>query len=114
MNDHEIRLVGHFAVDSGQAMVGDPCYLDKWKTNKDEGWNLEGKIGDYSYYGASATTLAYGAGELGLGTSVVFNTGHGDGLYPVYAHFDDDERIVMVTIDFDNVLGRADIDEDEE
>ena len=26
---NNISLVGHFSVDSGQAMVGDPCYLDE-------------------------------------------------------------------------------------
>ena len=26
-----LTYAGTFAVDSGQAMVGDPCYLDKWE-----------------------------------------------------------------------------------
>lgn len=52
-----MTLIGHFSVDSGQAMVGDPCYLDNWETNKGETWNIEGREGQYSYYGVSATTL---------------------------------------------------------
>ena len=96
----DLVLVGSFAVDSGQAMVGDPCYLDGWQTNKDEEWNLEGKAGDYSYHGASAMTLAANAGVLGDGSAVVFNTGYGDGYYPVYVQYNEDGRIVKVVIDF--------------
>jgi hypothetical protein len=87
-------------------MVGDPCYLDNWDTNKNDEWSLEGKQGQYSYQGASATTLSENsAGELGIGTAVVFSTGYGDGYYPVYAHYNEDGRISMVIIDFENNIG---------
>ena len=97
----DLVLVGSFAVDSGQAMVGDPCYLDQWKTNEGEPWDMEGKIGEYSYQGASATTLASDTGVLGDGSAVVFNTGYGDGYYPVYVQYNEDGRIVKVVIDFE-------------
>jgi hypothetical protein len=99
---------GRIAVDSGQAMVGDPCYLDGWKTDEGLEWNLEGKIGTYSYQGASATTLENSYGELGMGTAVVFNTGYGDGYYPVYVQMNEDGRVSKVVIDFE-----GDIDEDQ-
>lgn len=102
-------LAGHFAVDSGQAMVGDPCYLDGWDTNKNDEWNTEGKEGQYSYQGASATTLANSYGELGNGTAVAFNTGYGDGLYPVYVQMNNDGRVSKVVIDFE-----GDLDEDQD
>jgi hypothetical protein len=92
---------GYFSVDSGQAMVGDPCYLDQWKTDEGLEWDLEGKIGNYSYQGASATTIEHSYGELGIGSAVVFNTGYGDGYYPVYVQMNDDGRIVKVVIDFE-------------
>jgi hypothetical protein len=91
---------GYFAVDSGQAMVGDPCYLDDWATDKGVEWNLEGKVGQYSYQGASATTLANNFGELG-NSAVVFSTGYGDGYYPVYVKLNEDGRVVKVVIDFE-------------
>jgi hypothetical protein len=91
---------GSFAVDSGQAMVGDPCYLDDWDTNKNDEWNLEGKLNQYSYQGASATTLANSYGALGS-SAVVFSTGYGDGLYPVYVQMNDDGRVSKVVIDFE-------------
>jgi hypothetical protein len=103
--DKNATLIGRFAVDSGQAMVGDPCYLNGWDTNKNDEWNLEGKIGEYSYQGASATTLENSYGELGEGKAVVFNTGSGDGFYSVYAVFEEDnETIAQIVIDFTNNL----------
>ncbi len=105
----ELEFVGSFAVDSGQAMVGDPCYLDQWKTNEGEEWNLEGKAGDYSYHGASAMTIQANAGVLGTGSAVVFNTGYGDGYYPVYVKYNEDGRIVKVVIDFE-----GDLDEEQD
>lgn len=96
----KLELVGSFGVDSGQAMVGDPCYLDGWDTNRNDEWNLDGKIGQYSYHGASATTIEDSAGVLGGGKAVVFNTGYGDGVYPVYAEFDEDGRIARIVIEF--------------
>lgn len=97
--EYNVSLVGHFSVDSGQAMIGDPCYLNEWKTNEGEEWNLENKEGEYSYQGASATSLKRDAGILGSDTAIVFSTGYGDGTYPVYIHYDEDGRITMALID---------------
>jgi hypothetical protein len=94
------KLAGYFTVDSGQAMVGDPCYLDDWDTNKNDEWNLEGKEGQYSYHGASAMTIPNSYGELGNAKAVVFNTGYGDGMYPVYVEINQDGRVSKVLIDF--------------
>jgi hypothetical protein len=99
-----LKLAGYFTVDSGQAMVGDPCYLDDWDTNKNEEWNIEGKAGDYSYHGASATTIANAYGELGHAKAVVFNTGYGDGMYPVYVELNDDNRVSTVILDFEGTI----------
>jgi hypothetical protein len=72
------------SVSSGQLMVGDHAFLDKWDTSDGEEWNLDGKIGNFSYQGASATTIAHGFGTLADGESVVFSTGYGDGNYNVF------------------------------
>jgi hypothetical protein len=97
----DLVLAGHFGVDSGQAMVGDPCYLDTWQTNVNDEWDLEGKVGEYSYQGASATTLESNYGTVGMHSAVVFSTGYGDGLYPVYVQLNDDGRVSKVVIDFE-------------
>jgi hypothetical protein len=103
-----LTYAGSFAVDSGQAMIGDPCYLDNWDTNKNDEWNLEGKKGNYSYHGASAVTLEDSFGQLGTADAVVFSTGYGDGLYPVYVKLNDEGRVSMVVVDFEGAF-----DEDE-
>lgn len=100
----KLTLIGQFAVDSGQAMVGDPCYLDEWKPwDSDSGIPFDEhakSAGEYSYLGACEATINRGFGELGISSSVVFSTGYGDGLYPVYAHINEDGRVGMVVIDF--------------
>ncbi len=99
---------GSIGVDSGQAMVGDPCYLDNWDTNKNDSWELEGKEGQYSYQGASATTIASNYGELGIASAVVFSTGYGDGVYPVYVQINEDGRVAKVVIDFEGDIDEQD------
>lgn len=101
----DLIYAGSFGVDSGQAMVGDPCYLDNWDTNKNDEWNIESKVGQYSYHGASATTLANNYGEIGNSSAVVFSTGYGDGIYPVYVEMNSDGRVSKVVIDFEGDLG---------
>ena len=103
MDTKEMTLIGHFSVDSGQAMVGDPCYLDEWElwNNKAESFDEhEKQVGVYGYLGASNATLTKGYGELGGSRSVVFTTGYGDGYYPVYAELDEDGRVARVVIEF--------------
>ena len=97
-----LQLIGEFAVDSGQAIVGDPCYLDEWQK-----WDGEvpfdehvNKKGEYGYLGACEATLNQGYGVLGSASAVAFSTGYGDGLYPVYAQINDDGRVALVVIDF--------------
>jgi len=101
----DLIYAGSFGVDSGQAMVGDPCYLDNWDTNKNDEWNIDNKVGQYSYQGASATTLANNYGEIGNSSAVVFATGYGDGVYPVYVEMNSDGRVSKVVIDFEGDLG---------
>jgi hypothetical protein len=104
-----LQYAGTFYVDSGQAMVGDPCYLDNW-----EPWvsgtpfDHEKHKGEYSYLGASGTTLHDNYGELGHGQAVAFSTGYGDGAYPVYVKLNEDNRVTMVVIDFEGDLDPED------
>lgn len=102
MNTSTLTHIGSFSVDSGQAIIGDPCYLDEWQ-NWDENEPFENhveKAGQYGYLGACGVTLKEGYGILGMGSAVAFTTGYGDGLYPVYAEITEDGRIAKVVIDF--------------
>jgi hypothetical protein len=100
---NNLTLIGQFSVDSGQAIVGDPCYLEDWKPWNSEVDNFEdhnNRVGEYGYLGACNATLGKGFGELGQGSAVVFSTGYGDGLYPVYANINEDGRVGLIGIDF--------------
>jgi hypothetical protein len=99
-----VVLAGHIGVDSGQIMIGDPCYLDGWDNNIGEEWNTEGKEGQYSYQGVSATTLKDTYGQIGGGLAIAMSSGYGDGQYPVYVQLDGDGRVVLAVIDFNDVL----------
>ena len=96
-----IRYAGSFMVDSGQAIVGDPCYLNEYDPNENQEWDLTDKAGQYSYQGISATTLNSAYGNIGNGLAIAFNTGYGDGTYPVYIKLNGDNRVSMVFIDFE-------------
>ena len=99
-----MTYIGSFSVDSGQAIVGDPCYLDNWE-NWDDNEPFDNhtkKKGQYGYLGACGVTLAEGYGILGNGSSVAFTNGYWDGVYPVYAKFNDEDLKVNLEIDLED------------
>ena len=99
-----MELIGYFSVDSGMAMIGDPCYLSDFENWDDsvESFDEHPKHkGKYSYLGACNATLEKSYGELGNATSVVFNTGYGDGLYAVYAKTNHHGKITKIVVEFE-------------
>jgi len=104
---NNLQLIGTFFVDSGMAMIGDPVHLDSWKSyDNPEAFDIEdhvNHIGEYSYMGAANASLTNSFGTLGDHDATVFNTGNGDGLYPVYAQIEEyDEwgpRVWAIVID---------------
>jgi hypothetical protein len=111
----DLVLAGAVTVDSGQIMLGDPCYLDEWQSKYDKFDEYKNSKGQYSYLGAAHASLSdEGYGELGTGSAVVVSSGYGDGYYPVYVKLNEDNRISMALIDFDNVIDIEEYDEDEE
>lgn len=91
------KLLGNCGVDSGQLIIGDPCYFKDWKDGE---WNDHN-----SHYGqACELTLGKrGGGQMTItgiaGDGVVFGTG-GDGNFPVYGHYNEDGSIKKITIEF--------------
>ena len=93
------KLIGYVAVDSGQLMICDPCYiLSEWTDDVDfdanEGSN--DSLYPFDYNGASNASMSINlAGQLMFdmghaGAGVSFSSGFGDGYYPVYAEYIED------------------------
>jgi hypothetical protein len=98
-----LELAGHITVDSGQIIVGDPCYLKVWDGNENEPFSIDGQQGQYSYLGSCEATLSEdGFGTLNLGFAVALSSGYGDGNYPVYVKKNDHGKIALAIIDFTN------------
>ena len=113
-----MELIGRFGVDSGQAIIGDPCYLRQWKDEMEDGGEFDSQLVapfPYTYNGASSATCSKSkGGTLGRGLAVAVETGYGDGEYPVYVKRDGSNRIVQVIIDFSDELTDTDSDDDDE
>lgn len=99
------QLVGRVAVDSGQVIVTDPCYLESWgshEPNWEERKLIPGgktmndlydapKDLPYDYAGACVASCSEAGGaELNDGSAVSVRTGYGDGFYPVYVEYVDE------------------------
>lgn len=106
------RRIGNVWVDSGQLMLGDPCYLHEWAGHE----FASDRPGEYSYAGACTATLSdESAGIIGgdsrgrfEGRAAVFTSGYGDGSYPVEATYNGEGRIVSVTVVFDDLSAPVD------
>jgi hypothetical protein len=98
------KKIGVCGVDSGQLLLTDSCYVDKFKSNRFMKQGKETK--EYSYDGCcQATMTKKKAGELKFkngisGAGVCFSTGYGDGIYPVYAKYNKEGRIIAIHVLF--------------
>lgn len=114
IGDMTYTCLGFVAVDSGQVMVADPCYIKSF-VNDEFGFATETEDEPYtfSYTGACSATLnkQYG-GELGNRQGVASATAYGDGVYPVYQVRDRD-GIRGLFIDFSGVVHGDEDDEQE-
>lgn len=93
------KLIGYIGVDSGQVMIGDPCYLDEFKTNGYQP-NREAQPHEFSYQAAAEASLS-GGGMIGNFRGAVSMTMYGDGLYPVYQVLDGAGEVTGLFVDFD-------------
>ena len=96
-------LIGEFSVDSGQAILIDPCYLNEWEDNEYEdlnSTNYDVSKAKLNYNDVSHITCDHSAGEVPNQKAVVFETGLGDGCYPVYATYNKEGRISKIEVIF--------------
>jgi hypothetical protein len=104
------ELIGYVAVDSGQLMICDPCYLSgEFSANEySPAVANEDKMYPFTYNGVCGMTISDRShGQMmfangGVGAGVGFRSGLGDGMYPVYATIVNDDvwgrRIASVRI----------------
>jgi hypothetical protein len=94
--------IGECAVDSGQILLIDPCYLNEWKAGDFKGMPGEKGVStepENNYDETCRVTCGQDAGPVFKGLAVATESGYGDGSYPVYATFKNG-RVQSVTIKF--------------
>lgn len=104
-------LIGQVAVDSGQIMIIDPCYIKEDFSNEfipdgSESGAAQKESYEMNYDGCCNATLSdKGFGPIGNKyvneLAIACGTLYGDGVYPVYAEMKDG-RVKSLTIDFDD------------
>jgi hypothetical protein len=90
-------LVGHVNVDSGQIMIGDPCYVLPQRA-----WNRPGRTYDELLENTSPSGTEQTREPFGRGVALVTSSGYGDGQYPVYITRTRDGAVRSITVYFDD------------
>ena len=110
--------VGAVPVDSGQIMVVDPCYVLQGDVQFATDNNTV--VSDNPYSRACAASMSEDrvapfSTSGHMADAVCTSTAWGDGMYPVYAEYDDKGNVVRLVIDFDpSPEDYYDEDEDED
>src|ERR1035437_7366972 len=103
-SNHNVKLVGNVAVDSGQITITDPCYLGDYKANEFliEKENDPIDPEDFSYNTVSRMTIQKNPfGQISRKCVFVSSTLCGDGNYPAYAILDTNGKPKQLIIDFE-------------
>lgn len=97
------KLLGYCAVDSGQLLIIDPCYLSEWRDGEAFPDERSTDAGNHYSEACKITTKEEGAGQINVssvaGDGVVFSSGYGDGNYPVYGYYSEDNHIIKVVVE---------------
>ena len=92
------KIIGKCGVDSGQLLIIDPCYLNKWKDGEVD-FDKKKYLNDYDE--ACKITCGKNAGGEHSKLGVVLSSGYGDGVYPIKAFYNEKGIIIKIEIDFD-------------
>lgn len=88
------KLIGTLPVDAGCLVIIDPCYLLSASPTGGSNVDPYDEILD-----SGAGLIDDGYQSVGKDSGIVFNTGYGDGAYPMFARFDGgrvmEVRIIM-------------------
>jgi len=95
MNSCENRKqIGTCGVDAGCLIIIDPCYL-KYLPDTDKDWEEQ-----WCYDILTPTHTPAQGGQVNYGGGGVVVSSGSDGVFPVYAHYDEDGCITKVEIVF--------------
>lgn len=91
------KVIGQVGVDSGSLLISDPSYINDHFSI--EGDDIYGIYPEQKRYKQISTQVSKNTIRIPIAMTV--QTGWGDGVYPVTAHYDKDGRIAKVEIDFE-------------
>ena len=92
------KHIGNVGVDAGLIWIGDPCYVlpDDATENPGADWSAFcDALGD-----AMPTEKSFNFKRGHEGAGICISSGYGDGVYPVFATYNDEGRIASVTVQF--------------
>lgn len=92
------RRMGYVGVDSGNIWIGDPCYI--MGENPPEVTRNWDHFVERMFDPRTRTTDDSFSQPVGDKLGMAIPSGLGDGIYPVYATFDEDGAVATVTVDF--------------
>src|SRR5688500_13918753 len=86
LDTNDMTLIGFVGVDSGQIMIGDPCYTLPYKQFSEDP-SVKGRTYDtlLNAYDEDGSNRQLHLEPFGDGIVQVVSSGYGDGYYPVYA-----------------------------
>ena len=95
------KIIGYCTVDSGQLIIVDPCYL---KNQVDGEFYPDINNNHYSECCNITLNNPNKAGKITISQpaekGVVTQTKNGDRIYPIKAHYNKENTITKITIDF--------------
>lgn len=110
------QVVGTVPVDSGQIIVIDPCYLDRWHENPVRRalrivTRRQIRFADRLDYSAVCTVTLSRQGCGQVGPAVATSTGYGDGEYLAAVERNEEGRIMRLIVEFNGVDWAGDGDD---
>lgn len=103
------KKIGVVGVDSGQVLIVDPCYIDsQWEKGQDKFAPTGPDEKPVLSYGDVCSVTLDGPGQIHYrmgheGAGVASPTAYGDGVYPVFAQYNESGQLVGLRIDFEAI-----------
>jgi hypothetical protein len=91
------KIIGQVGVDSGSLLISDPSYInDHFSIEGEDIFKIYPDKDRHKQISTQATK-----NTIKIPIAMTVQTGWGDGVYPVTAHYDKDGRIAKIEINFE-------------